>query len=221
MKQFLRYKKNNLKFLPNNNTNTTTNNNHTVTRLPPPFKRYRSSVIFIIFIIIIIIITAAAFLYNNNNYSIVMSSVFNNNNKNENVDDEVNAVPVPCFSLLVEMKFRDTNAKIEFLNLVQPLIQYVHQYERDTTLSYELMESDSNSNNHNHSDNTNTNTNNESLDALLLERYVDKEHAYLTIHKTSTEFLKFRPQLQTMINDKKIIISGKSYLDSGLGYIGG
>ena len=105
-------------------------------------------------------------------------------------------------TLIVELEFQDTTAKNEFMELVQPLMDYMRLHE-PTTIGYEVLLSDK-----------------EDLRALLVERYTDREEAYLKIHKSSKEFLEFRPKLQAMQESGKVTISGHSYLDAGLGFMG-
>jgi hypothetical protein len=52
----------------------------------------------------------------------------------------------------------------------------------------------------------------------VLERYKDKEHAYLTVHKSSGPFLAFRPKLLAMQDAGYVTISGHSYLDAKVGF---
>jgi hypothetical protein len=58
----------------------------------------------------------------------------------------------------------------------------------------------------------------DSLQVLVLERYKDKEHAYLTVHKSSGPFLAFRPKLLAMQDAGYVTISGRSYLDAKVGF---
>jgi len=108
----------------------------------------------------------------------------------------------PAFSLLVLLAFQDATAKNEFLDLIQPLTNYVRDYEPDT-IAYEVMQSDQ-----------------DALQVILLERYADKEHAYLNIHKSSAAFLEFRPKLLELEKAGRVTISGNSYIDSDLGFVG-
>jgi len=107
-----------------------------------------------------------------------------------------------AFSLIVDVKFEDTTAKEDFVELIQPLMDYVRNHE-PTTIGYEILFSDK-----------------DDLQALLMERYVDKEEAYLKIHKSSHEFLEFRPKLQAMQEAGRVTLSGHSYLDTGVGFVG-
>ena len=104
------------------------------------------------------------------------------------------------FSLLVTISFDSIEYKQQFLKDFKPLADYVKTMETDT-LAYEVLLSDS-----------------DPLKVLILERYRDKENAYLKIHKSSVPFLAFRPKLQAMQEKGHVTISGNSYIDSGVGF---
>lgn len=106
----------------------------------------------------------------------------------------------PAFSLLVTLKFTDEVYKEEFLRDIAPVAQYVREHEPQT-VAYEVLLSDQ-----------------DPLQVLVLERYSDKEKAYLEVHKSSRAFLEFRPKLKKMQDDGFVDISGHSYLDSGVGF---
>ena len=106
------------------------------------------------------------------------------------------------FSLMVKLTFTELQYQEQFLRDITPLCQYIQQHESKTTLSYEILLSDQNP-----------------LQILIVERYVDKENAFLQIHKTSAPFLEFRTKLQEMQNNQHVTIDGSSYYDSGIGYI--
>lgn len=104
------------------------------------------------------------------------------------------------FSLLVTISFDSIEYKQQFLKDFKPLADYVKTIETDT-LAYEVLLSD-----------------NDPLKVMILERYRDKENAYLKIHKSSVPFLAFRPKLQAMQEKGHVTISGNSYIDSGVGF---
>ena len=106
------------------------------------------------------------------------------------------------FSLLVSLEFQDSIAKQEFVKAIEPVADYVRSNE-PSTLSYQVLQSDQNP-----------------LQLLILERYMDKEEAYLQIHKSSDEFLEFRPQLQKMSEQGRVKISGNSFIDGPVGFMG-
>jgi quinol monooxygenase YgiN len=104
------------------------------------------------------------------------------------------------FSLLVTVSFDSIEYKKQFLKDFKPLANYVTTNEADT-LAYEVLLSD-----------------NDPLKVMILERYRDKDNAYLKIHKSSVPFLAFRPKLQAMQEKGHVTILGNSYIDSGVGF---
>lgn len=106
------------------------------------------------------------------------------------------------FSLLVTAQFDSAEHKGEFLKEFKHVANHVRSLE-PTTLAYEALLSDK-----------------DPLQVMILERYTDKEDAYLKIHKSSGPFLKFREKLQTMQDNGYVKLSGNSYLDSGIGFGG-
>ena len=106
----------------------------------------------------------------------------------------------PVFSLLVTLEFSGEAYKAQFLKDIEPVAAYCKANEAGT-LAYEVLLSDK-----------------DPLQVLLLERYQDKEVAYLQVHKSSTLFLEVRSKLQAMQEGGHVRISGHSYLDSGIGY---
>jgi quinol monooxygenase YgiN len=105
--------------------------------------------------------------------------------------------PPPVFSLLVTLQFTADEPLRQFLVDIAPLCQYVHDHEPDT-IAYQVLHSDI-----------------DPLRVLILERYRDKENAFLTIHRHSIPFLEFRPKLQAMQEAGHVTVQGESYLDSG------
>jgi quinol monooxygenase YgiN len=107
----------------------------------------------------------------------------------------------PIFSLMVTLQFTAAEYKEQFLReMIQPEADYVKANEPGT-LAYNVLLSDQ-----------------DPLQVMVLERYQDKEEAYLQIHKSSTPFLAFRSKLQAMQEAGHVTISGHSYLDSGVGF---
>ena len=88
----------------------------------------------------------------------------------------------------------------QFLGDIKPLCDYIKAHE-PTTLAYEVMKSDK-----------------DPLMVTLMERYADKDEAYLKIHKSAKPFLEFRPKLKAMQDDGNVEISGESYVDSMVGF---
>jgi quinol monooxygenase YgiN len=108
----------------------------------------------------------------------------------------------PPFSLFVTLQFQDLSTKNEFLDDIRPLMEYIRVHE-PTCIGYEVLLSDQNE-----------------LQVLILERYQDKDIAFLQIHRSSAEFLAFRPKLQAMQSAGRVTMSGQSYYDSNLGFVG-
>ena len=71
-----------------------------------------------------------------------------------------------------------------------------------TTLSYKVAISDD-----------------DPLKVLILERYADKDNAYMDIHRSGKEFIKFRKQLKGMQEAGDVVIEGSSYIETDLGYV--
>ena len=109
--------------------------------------------------------------------------------------------PTPAFSLFVVVTFSSTEAKTKFKALFKPLARYVQDHE-PTTLSYILAESDK-----------------DPLKTIqILERYQDKENAFLKIHRSSEPFLTFKTKMQAMVESGEITkVDGQSYIEQ-LGY---
>lgn len=106
-----------------------------------------------------------------------------------------------AFYLGVSITFKTQEDKKEMLEMFAPLAEYVSIHEL-TTISYELMNSDK-----------------DPLHVYILERYVDKENAFLGIHRSSKEFLSFREKLGVMIKDKGVVVEGDSFIESGMGFV--
>ena len=106
----------------------------------------------------------------------------------------------PIFSLMVTAQFEAVEYKEQFLLDIAPVAKHVQSSEPET-LAYEVLLSDK-----------------DPLQVLVLERYKDKENAYLTVHKSSAPFLTFREKLKSMQDKGQVTISGHSYLDSGVGF---
>lgn len=104
------------------------------------------------------------------------------------------------FSLLVTLKFSQLEYKEQFLKDIAPVAQHCRDHEPDT-LSYEVLLSDK-----------------DELMVMVLERYRDKEKAFLVVHRNSAPFQEFRPKLKAMQNDGKVKVSGESFLDSRIGF---
>ena len=55
------------------------------------------------------------------------------------------------------------------------------------------------------------------LKVIMLERYTEKS-LYLTVHKSSEAFLKFRPKLKALQDGGKVAVEGFSYQEGGYGF---
>ena len=106
----------------------------------------------------------------------------------------------PAFTLLVALKFKSGEYMEQFLSDIKPLCDYIISKE-PTTLAYKVLKSDK-----------------DPLMVTIMERYADKEEAYLKIHRNAKPFLEFRPKLKAMQDDGNVEISGESYLDSLVGF---
>jgi len=106
-----------------------------------------------------------------------------------------------AFSLLVSLKFQSIAHRDRFLQLAKPVCEDVVERE-EKTLSYKIAISDKD----------------ETL-VMFLERYTDKDEAYLKIHKSGREFLKFREELKGMQERGEVDISGESYIETDLGFV--
>ena len=107
-----------------------------------------------------------------------------------------------AFFLGVTITFSSPEDKAHFKELFRPLAQYVQDFEPDT-LSYILSESDK-----------------DPLRVSILERYRDKNQAFLETHRSSPAFVAFKSKMGAMVEAKKItLVDGHSYLEqAGLGF---
>ena len=108
----------------------------------------------------------------------------------------------PAFTLLVTLVFTDSSYKEIFLKDIAPVADYVQHHE-PRTIGYQVLVSDQNP-----------------LQVTILERYATKEVDYLQTHKSSKPFLEFRPKLQALQEQGVVTMSGHSYYDSTIGFVG-
>mmetsp|Transcript_18309 Transcript_18309/g.25810 ORF Transcript_18309/g.25810 Transcript_18309/m.25810 type:complete len:165 (-) Transcript_18309:265-759(-) len=106
----------------------------------------------------------------------------------------------PAFTLLVTVKFSAEEHMETFFADIKPLCDYIRESE-PTTIGFEVLKSDR-----------------DPLLVTIMERYVDKEEAFLNIHRSSEPFLAFRPKLKALQDAGFVEISGNSFLDSQLGF---
>lgn len=111
--------------------------------------------------------------------------------------DRKQVVPKASFLLLVQLEFASVEDRIAAEEAWKPEADHCGRNEPGT-LSYELARSDKND-----------------RAVVIIERYADKDEAYLNVHKGSAAFKKFRPQLAAL----KPKIVGESYVASDLGYM--
>ena len=107
-----------------------------------------------------------------------------------------------AFALLVTLKFTSLNNRDTFLKLIEPVCNDVRSNEAEITLSYQVAISDK-----------------DPLNVLVMERYSDKDNAYLKVHKNGAEFLKYRDKLKSMQERGDVEIVGESYIETNLGYV--
>ncbi|KAL7570460.1 hypothetical protein ACA910_004246 [Epithemia clementina (nom. ined.)] len=125
------------------------------------------------------------------------------------LDDDDNNIA--AFSLLVTLQFDNAQSQQQFLQEITHVAQYVHDHEPHT-LSYLVLQQQQQQQQQPNSHN-NRQQQHGPLRMMVLERYQDKDQAYLQIHKSSRPFLQFRPKLQAMANAQKVQITGHSYQD--------
>lgn len=105
-----------------------------------------------------------------------------------------------AFSLLVTLTFVSRTQKEQFLKDIAPLADYVRDHEPDT-IAYQVLQSDK-----------------EPLRVLILERYRNKEKAFLEVHRSSEAFKTFRPKLKAMEEAGLVSVAGESYVDTDVGF---
>lgn len=98
------------------------------------------------------------------------------------------------------MVFSAAEHRDDFLEAFRPFAAYVRDHE-PKTISYEALQSDK-----------------DPLQVMLLERYEDKEVAYLQVHRSSKEFLEFRPKLKAIQDAGHVTMDGHSYVDTMIGF---
>lgn len=91
-------------------------------------------------------------------------------------------------------------AVTKFLEAFTPMADAVSRAEPGT-LGYEVSVSDQNP-----------------LSMMIYERYRTKDE-YLSVHKAMKHFLKFRPKLQELQDAKKVVVTGESFRELGVGFM--
>jgi quinol monooxygenase YgiN len=106
----------------------------------------------------------------------------------------------PPFSLFVTLTFTAPEHLETFKADIKPLCDYIKTSEPGT-ISYEVLLSDKNP-----------------LKVLVMERYKDKDEAFLTVHRSSAPFQEFRPKLKALQDAGFVTVDGDSFVDSQLGF---
>jgi quinol monooxygenase YgiN len=146
--------------------------------------------------VVIVAVTLLLFKMNNNITSILPSWA-----SAEQLLLRKSSTSEPIFSLMVTLDFQSIDDVQQFQKDIEPVAVHVRNHEPDT-LAYEVLLSDK-----------------DPLQVLIMERYRNKDVAYLQVHKSSAPFLAFRPKLQAMQESGRVLrMSGNSYLDSGVGF---
>lgn len=97
-----------------------------------------------------------------------------------------------AWSLAVELTF-SSDAKVrQMLEAIVPLVDYVKKSE-PTTLGYKVMRGEK-----------------DPLKVMIMERYVDKDDAYLKVHRSSKAFLDFKRTLRELAPE----VDGHSFHES-------
>ncbi len=106
----------------------------------------------------------------------------------------------PPFSLFVTLTFTAEEHLNTFKKDIVPLCEYIKNSEPDT-ISYEVLLSDK-----------------DPLKVLIMERYKDKENAFLKVHRSSEAFNEFRPKLKALQDAGFVTVDGDSFIDSQIGF---
>mmetsp|Transcript_44099 Transcript_44099/g.86507 ORF Transcript_44099/g.86507 Transcript_44099/m.86507 type:complete len:121 (-) Transcript_44099:58-420(-) len=104
------------------------------------------------------------------------------------------------FSNLFTLDFTEIQFKDAFLKDFAPLARHVEEHEPNTT-AYKALLSDKNP-----------------LKVLIMERYKDKETAFLEVHLKSAPFLTLRSKLKAMEDAGHVNVSADFYYDSDCGF---
>lgn len=97
-----------------------------------------------------------------------------------------------AWSLAVELTFSSEAKVTQMLEAIVPLVDYIKESE-PTTLGYKVMKGDE-----------------DPLKVMIMERYVDKDDAYLKVHRSSQEFLDFKGKLRELAPE----VDGHSFNES-------
>ena len=102
--------------------------------------------------------------------------------------------------LVVSLRFKRADDLDVFLGAFTPMASAVSRSE-PATLGYEVSRSEK-----------------DPLLVMIFERYASKLD-YLDTHKAMKHFLKFRPKLQQLQDAHKVVVSGESFQELGVGFM--
>jgi quinol monooxygenase YgiN len=109
-------------------------------------------------------------------------------------------IPGDAWTLVVTLTFTSEEDKTSILEAWRPVTKYCAE-EEPFVYHYEAGQDGSNP-----------------LKIYLVERYKTIDN-YLNQHKSSEEFLKFRPQLQALQDAGKVTVEGFSFNELGYGFV--
>lgn len=107
-------------------------------------------------------------------------------------------VSAALWTLAVQLTFSSEAKVTQMLEAIVPLIDYIRESE-PTTLGYKVMRGDD-----------------EPLKVMVLERYVDKDNAYLKVHRSSPQFYTFKGKLKEL----DPLVDGHSFNESPFLHVG-
>jgi len=110
--------------------------------------------------------------------------------------------PGQAWTLMVTVTFQSTQDLEAITKDWTQVAKYCAEYE-PFLYHYEIGKSDS-----------------DPLKVHIVERYESKDK-YLNVHKNGKEFLKFRPKLKALQDQKKVTIEGFSFQELGYGFVSG
>jgi|TARA_B110001469_G_C9602057_1_gene299193 quinol monooxygenase YgiN len=97
-----------------------------------------------------------------------------------------------AWSLAVELTFSSEAKVRQMVEAIVPLVDYIRESE-PTTLGYKVMRGDE-----------------DPLKIMIMERYVDKDDAYLKVHRSSQQFMDFKGKLRELAPE----VDGHSFNES-------
>eukprot|EP00879_Flechtneria_rotunda_P030652 GHRR01033315.1.p1 GENE.GHRR01033315.1~~GHRR01033315.1.p1 ORF type:complete len:106 (+),score=43.40 GHRR01033315.1:353-670(+) len=103
-----------------------------------------------------------------------------------------------AFVLAVNLHFPSEDAKQQFIDIWQPLAEYV-KISEPTTLAFVLLEADTNP-----------------CHLMVYERYLSRDD-YLSIHRASSAFLQFKAAMVQLPFEVKV--EGQSFVEQNVGFM--